>query len=506
MNKQVFIVLATLLVTVSLFAQRRGDQLAFQGLATPQDVGVKAMAMGGATTALSGDLGNLFRNPAGLAGITSLQLSIGSISQSRSWQENQEYRPNRIYQTLPFYLEGLYTPEARYNGMWDHELAGTLGFDSVTYEIREPDMGLDPFSDEAADWKQKLSESGLNNVMAAMPFALGGRQLVVAAGYSQNILIDDFDRNDTYLDPHIGFNLYGNPPVGTTTDTVSFNWHRFLRERDGNVTNINGAVAVQAFKMLELGVAVNVMSAETDDRQLLDKVGYFDLVGNNKFRFSYDTLTTQTTGKSDFSATRFDLGMLLKFQRFNVGAKIGLPYTIARDWQLSSTNTTVNNGIGTATTTNSSGTDEIDVPATFQLGLSVTPVDNFTFAMDIDIAPYGDADYRMTSQPMDSLFQKWADYRALRFGIEYRATEFLSVMGGYRSLPVTFVPDGAAFDDEGPASDSYSFGASLKLWNLGRIDAAYEWRRLRYHDSYYSNTNYVQESLNNFYLGYAYQF
>ncbi|MEZ4765153.1 MAG: hypothetical protein R3C26_18820 [Calditrichia bacterium] len=98
-----------------------------------------------------------------------------------------------------------------------------------------------------------------------------------------------------------------------------------MRERDGNVTNINGAVAVQAFKMLELGVAVNVMSAETDDRQLLDKVGYFDLVGNNKFRFSYDTLTTQTTGKSDFSATRFDLGMLLKFQRFNVGAKIGCP-------------------------------------------------------------------------------------------------------------------------------------------------------------------------------------
>ncbi|MEZ4765150.1 MAG: hypothetical protein R3C26_18805 [Calditrichia bacterium] len=70
MNKQVFIVLATLLVTVSLFAQRRGDQLAFQGLATPQDVGVKAMAMGGATTALSGDLGNLFRNPAGLVSLS----------------------------------------------------------------------------------------------------------------------------------------------------------------------------------------------------------------------------------------------------------------------------------------------------------------------------------------------------------------------------------------------------------------------------------------------------
>ncbi len=495
-----------LIFSLGLSAQRRGDNLSFQGLSTPDDAGVKLLAMGNAATAISGDINALFHNPAGLVGVSEIQFSFSGVSYNRSWQENQRYRPNRIYVTLPFYLEGLYTPNPAYNGIWDYELAGTPGLDSIDYEVRAPETGLDPYSDEAADWQRDLSGSAFTNFTAAIPFTFMKRPVVVAAAYSRNVLTADFDRNDTFLDPHIGYNLYGNPSRATTVDTVTVNWSRYLRQRDGDVTNLNGAVAFQLNDNLMLGAGVKIRSADTDDLQTLDRVGYFDLVGNNKFRFSYDTLSTSTVGASEFSSSAFDIGAVLKLERLNIGVKLALPHTLSRDWNTTTTVTAIDSGITSSSSESASGTDEIELPATYQFGISVTPMDKFTFSLALDYAQYSKADYNLTSQPLDSLFQGWADYQAMRFGIEYRATNYLSLLAGYRNLPATFVPDGAAFKDRGPAANSYTFGATLAVGKLGRIDAAYEIRNLEYYDSYYSNTNYARESLNNFYLGYLYSF
>jgi hypothetical protein len=89
--------------------------------------------------------------------------------------------------------------------------------------------------------------------------------------------------------------------------------------------------------------------------------------------------------------------------------------------------------------------------------------------------------------------------------LEFRATDYLSILGGYRDIPQTFIPDGAAFQDRGPTEESYTAGISLNLF-LGRIDLAYEIRRLKYYDSYFSNTNYVYETYNNLLIGFTYSF
>jgi hypothetical protein len=78
--------------------------------------------------------------------------------------------------------------------------------------------------------------------------------------------------------------------------------------------------------------------------------------------------------------------------------------------------------------------------------------------------------------------------------------DWLSLLGGYRNQSEIFVPDGAAVKDSGPNVVSYMFGISLKVL-FARIDLAYEIRSMKYYDSYFSNTNYAMETLNNLYFG-----
>ena len=96
-------------------AQHRGDNLSFQGFSQNNNIGVKAIALGSACTSRTGELNSLFYNPAGLALIKNLQISFETNSHSKLWRENQAYRPNRMFWTMAFYLEGLYTPDPKNN-------------------------------------------------------------------------------------------------------------------------------------------------------------------------------------------------------------------------------------------------------------------------------------------------------------------------------------------------------------------------------------------------------
>ena len=142
------ILISLFAIPVLVFAQHRGDNLSFQGLPLQSDIAVKSTAMGGAYTSISGDLNSIYYNPAGLADINEFQISVGANSYSKLWRENQAYRPNRMFWTMAFYLDGLYTPDPANNGIWDYELA-----QDSTYIVNPPQLGKEPFSEEAADWQ-----------------------------------------------------------------------------------------------------------------------------------------------------------------------------------------------------------------------------------------------------------------------------------------------------------------------------------------------------------------
>lgn len=477
---------------VLMFGQHRGDNLSFQGTLPQNDIGVRAAAMGGAYTAQFGDLNSLFYNPAGLAEVGNLQISIAANSSSALWRENQNYRPNRMFWTLSFYLEGLYVPDPANNGIWDYNLA-----QDSSYIVQLPKTGLDPFSEEAADWQRKKKELVLNNFAIAYPLDISGNKIVISAAYSR-VPVLDFDRNDTYLDPHIGYDEYGIVQR-VVSDTVRFSWSRFTRQREGAQHHVTAGLGINLSEKIKLGVSMNYQSSKTDDFLSLNRVGYFDIAKDNRFRFSYDTLDVSINGDSKFTALHFNIGGLLKMERLAIGLNITLPYAMTRKWNYQ---TTTFDSSGTVTV-NSAGEDKFSLPATLSVGASFTPADRFTIALDYSFAKYSDAAFELGQA--DSLHRNWVDGTELRCGLEYRAFEFLSLQAGYRYQTETFVPDGAAIKDRGPAATSYTLGARLKSCH-GWLNLAYKIRQLKYYDSYYSNTNYVYQSFDNLMASYTFVF
>jgi hypothetical protein len=471
-------------------AQNRGNNLSFQGFFHQTEPGVKAMAMGGAYLANTGDAVSVFYNPAGISELTGLSFSIAGNSHAQLWRENQDYRPNRIYWTMAFYFEGLYVPDPANNGVDDYILA-----QDTNYVIQDPVTGLEPYSEEAADWQKQLDKIGLNNVVLAYPFAFAGQKFAIGAAYRYHRILD-FDRNDSYLDPHIGYDEYGvMPRVVTGVDT--FSWSRFTRDREGDMTSLNGALTYEFNENLKIGLGASYRTGESTDFQSLERVGYFEIESNNVFRFSYDTVNTYISGSSEFSAMQMDLGIIYKFDRVSFGVTYKLPYTMTREWK----NTETFSDTSGTTTNNLSGKDEIELPGTLSIGARFTPVEWFTFAADYQFTPYSKAKFNYSWE--NDTQREWVDQHILKFGTELRVWDFLSFMAGYRDVPATFVPDGAAIKDSGPSAKGYTLGASINLNKFGRIDLAYEYRRLRYYDSYFSNTNYVTESMNVLALGYS---
>lgn len=500
--KKIVACLVVLFIGTS-FSQHRGDRLAFQGIANSDNASVKALAMGNAYTSMSGDLSCFHFNPAGLAAIDRFAVSVSGSHFNKKWHENQEYRPNRFFITLPFYLEGLYVPgELNYDPetgepRWDNEIA-----QDSAYIVNLPKLGLDSFSEDAADWINEQQKNVLNTVKVAFPFQFLSKQFVVGAGYRNRYNVLDYDRNDTYLHPHIGYTGYDMPLRIVEGDTINIDWYRFARQRTGNLHQGRVALGLQVDKKLNLGLALNVLSGTTKDEYSLDKYGYFELIDQNVFRFGFDSLDTRISGESAFSSMSLDLGFNYNFERFALGINVTLPHTLTREWEYTRliADTT---GVQEKTF---NGTDTFDQPFILNAGFHVRPFDQLVFSFDYSGINYSQSEFSFDDTATDTTHNKWVDQNILKAGMEYKIASFLSLMVGYQYAPQIFVPDGAAFNARGPVAVSYSGGLSIRLFQFGRIDLAYERQRLEYYDQYISNTNYNVIRHDNLSAGYTHYF
>ncbi len=497
---KIFLILTLLTILATpLAAQHRGDPLAFQGLSNSVDYTAKSIAMGNAFTSLSRDLGSLYFNPAGLASISRIKVSVSANSQQKKWFENQDYRSNRFQVHLPFYLEGLYTPgELNIDTLtgepaWDNEIA----IDS-NYVVREPEMGKGKFSEDGADWVEDVNTFTVNTLALALPMTLLDKNVVLSVGYKNRYNVTDFDRNDTYLDPHLGYSKYDMPQRVADGDTLKVNWYRYLRDRSGNLHQGKIAVGVEMTKNLKLGLGLTMMTGETEDMQYLNKYGYFDIVNNNRFRFGFDTLDTRVEGKSTLQSFAFNIGAIYSIEKLSVGINLDIPHTITREYDYTKTTVTGEKSVSQKF----SGTDELELPLAMTVGVNFQPIEKFIFSVDYHANNYSKATFKLADAMADSAHNAWVDQRSWHCGIEYKILPYLSLMGGYQHIPQAFVPDGAAFEDRGPQAESYSLGAGMDFFNLGRITVAYKMNKLKYYDQYMSNTNYNVIKYNNLSIGY----
>lgn len=492
------IVIAILLIASTVNAQHRGDSFAFQGLNNSTDNGVNATAMGGAVTALTGDVSMMFYNPAGLSDIKNIQVSVAGNYYSKSWWENQNFRPNRLYVTLPFYLEGIYVPDPKDDGMFDYERLWTENnlIDS-SYVLTAPVLGQDPFSEEAADWKESTNKFSFNNIAIAVPLEFSGEEFTISAAYNNSVNVEDLDRNQTYLDPYIGYFEYGGDISRVDgVDSLVMNWSNFYRRSSGSVDNIAFAASYKANDFINVGLGVDYSFGSTDDLMYLERIGTFHLIDDQRFKYWYQDVYDEIKGTSDYSATKINLGFQIDLEQFKIGFKIDLPYTLNKDWNYT---ISYSDSVTSITSKSLSGTDKLNVPAIYNFGLGYAPVDNFLFTIDYEYAPYSKttAEY----QSSNSTFRGLPDRHTYRFGAEYSPIEMLSLRAGYRNVPSLFIPDGAAIKNSGPNTKSYTMGLSLNT-DYGQLSVAYEIRNLRYYDSYYSNTNYNTIEFNNLLFGY----
>jgi len=486
--------LLTGLLTGVGFAQHRGDNLAFQGLSVPNDVSARALAVGNAFTAVPGRAAAIHFNPAGLAGLSRLQVTITGSRYKKLWRENQAFRPNRFEFTLPFYLEGLYTPDPANNGRWDYDIF--IEQRDSAYVVRDPVLGDDPYGKKTADWERTANGSLFDNITVAVPVPVAGRTVVLAASYNTRYNIEDFDRNDTYLDPFIGYDAYG-VVERVANDTLHMDWYRYLRHRTGTLHQTAFAVGYRLRKNLSLGLKVAVLSGSTAESKSLSKVGWFDLVKDNRFRFSYDTLDVAQMGSSKFSTTKFSAGLIWQLNRLHIGLRVTAPFTMKRTWKASveeATPAELRNSL-------ESGEDRLEVPLSYAVGFAFWPHPKLRITLDVERIPYGHGSMELT-QP-DSVHGGWVDQNILRMGVAYSPSNWLTLMAGYRNLPETFVPDGAALKNQGPPAQCYTLGLGLRL-PVGELVLAYEIRRLKYYDSYYSQTNYALVALDRLVVEYQF--
>ena len=481
-----------------LEAQHRGDNLSFQGLAYQDNLSTFSSSMGGAMIAVPGDISSLFYNTAGLAKINKFQISISGSQYNRQWRENQNYWSNRVMLELPMYLEGLYIPLPENNGKMNYDIFKDSG---SNYYLISPQLGKDPYDESAADWKNSKKLSGIKNASIAAPFNFLDAKFVVAASYLRNS-INDFDRNDTYLNPFFSSYDYEQNIVREVTglgkDTLLVHWSRFTRQRTGFMNNIHTGIAAELLENIMFGAGVNIMTGNSDDFQSLVRVGDFLLRDAQQFYFSYIDSAAVTNGSSKYSSIKGSLSTMITLNAVKLGLKIDLPYTLKRDWNYTQQVKGADTSIQYA-----SGRDQVVMPLVYSLGISFQPVETFLVSFSYELAPYSKAKFSIAS--MDSSYRKWTDQNTLAFGLKYDMSNLISLMAGYRTIPEVFVPDGAAIRDKGPGSNSYNFGLTLNT-DYGRVDFAYEYRVLKYYDSYYSNTNYAFESNSTLMMGITYSF
>ena len=491
-------------------AQHRGDNLGFQGIG--QFLSYRSGFGDGAYGTVNNDVNTMFINPAGLGSVKSFQVNIMYKTGTQLWRENQEYRPNRLFLTLPFYLEGLYIPDPSNNGIMDYDLA----LDS-NYVVNPPVLGENKFSKESADWQRSARNNGSYDFTLAIPLVISSKNITVVAALSKKPF-KDFDRNNTYLDPHMGYSQYNDLTRLEKNDTTNIKWYNFERERNGMADILTMGIGYDYSDNISVGFRFESLKASSEDSQFLDRIGYFQLADQNEFSFSYDTLLSTITGKSVFKATRFTMGLIIQREIISMGLSLTAPSTISRTWDYDysiSTQDTSSNykpDLGEKT-------DNLNLPGQLTFSLGFEPRSSLSFFCDIDYSPFSKSDFDLYSTGYDTLniqqadssyyvpwsgysHQKWVDRTIFSIGIEYKPFKLLSFMVGYKYQPELFVPDGQAFSDQGPVLQSYTMGFQINLNNYGSISVMTNNSSLKYYDSYFSNTNYAYGSAQNYFISY----
>ncbi len=227
---------------------------------------------------------------------------------------------------------------------------------------------------------------------------------------------------------------------------------------------VNPTIAFKVNEVLSVGVGVDWMWGKAK----LEKTPVAPGVGN--------LYNTELKGSGD--AWGYNFGVLLKAtENFRIGANYRSTFTLEikdADVTISNTSPAYASGLLGARPTSTKGSATIAMPATFALGAAYT-LGKLTVEADADWTFW----HSFTSLPITiqnqvpTLFstdapKNWKDVCAVRFGVEYRVTDPLSLRAGvvYDPSPVPANTMGPELPDSNKVD--YMIGAGYKIgaWTI----------------------------------------
>ncbi len=483
-----------------------GDAFSFQGLERVFSTGVKALGLGGAFTAFSGDAGTLFYNPAGMAGMEKIQVSVSVNRHTDFRMEYDQFEPfvNKNLDMIEHLWAGLYdlTPE---DSIWMKPF-NTIVWDTTRFTVSPTQV--DYWDKDFATWYNSNSKIVLNHLIAAVPFMLLNRRVVVAGAFSQVPFLDD-DQNNFYT-PTAAVLDYRPLEYNQEATGQDFPWYRFSRFRSGVSRNVSVGVAVSPFQFLDIGLRYDYRSARSEDEMKLSEVALI-----NDFHLLEDYMYLEKEkderdirGSSEFMSSSFEAGVLFRIPALNVGVRIRPGYTLKRTWEYAVTRTTQDTlGNDMVDESTSTGENAISFPWCYSFGILLKATHRLNISLDVDWNPYSGNSYDLNgmfyAHESDHSFRIWHDQTILRFGLEFTPAQWLSVTCGYAMVPELVRPLNYNYEVSLPKADVFSAGFSVYALH-GRFDAAYQYYYNRTVDIYFTRNSYNRIDRGNCMFGYTF--
>lgn len=503
MKLDILIVAAFLSIGSVALAQPAARPLDIQGLDQFSIAGIRSRAMGGTGVASANDASSLFSNPASL-NPSFLEVRAGGLLGATMNQQTQEWVPMRPIPGLSVLFEGLTgaikTPDS----------LGKAGLPLSAWSTLQKQ-----YDDLQPNWKKNSSGSQPLSLVAAMPLTLAGINVAAGIGVSQAINLDNYYQNNNSMSPYLGQERPDPFLITARNDTLHVKWYQYTRSREGSVYGITPGLSIALLPGLRIGASAAFLTGSSDDNERRVERGHINIAVSNGVgsNFMVDTVyyTQSKVGTSKYSGTMLNLGIHFEQERYSLGVTIKPPMRITRTWDrdVTSVDTTkkpfpirIDNLINH--TYHENGTDYVDFPFLYAMGIVLKPTDKWVIAFDYELRYL--ADVELSSASNSTATHPWVNPKgAMRMGAEYRPSDEIALRGGYREEVQAFSPDGSGIIDEPARGGTYSLGGGIALGKIF-IDFAYEYSILKYQDIYQSNVNYNTREQHQFMMEIAYRF
>ena len=490
--------------TQQVFAQGSGDPLTFQGLSHTTSQSAASRAAGGLTFGMKNDVSLMFLNPASLTTIQGLQFSVGGLQHYNYSKQEQYYSGIQGTSAFAPLMEGttgsISDPDtnAYYNGT------------KVTVRT-QADSVQRPFDSIGPNWNKSKDKSLPVQFLVAVPFTLGGHQMVGGVGVVEYANLNWYYQNNNCLSPSVLSVVNGTIASATlNANPYAAQWYQYYQQRDGSIYGYGGALSAVLSEKLSVGVSGMILKGSTDDMEVR--------VGRGRMLFFTSSLrldrpgTTSFTkkGTSDYSGAEFSLSAEYTSRYFNVGFSVKPPTTITRSYSMTMSQDSVAasrkflskiDSIHVFTNSSISGEDKMQLPWRGSFGLGLKLRENLRIGINYEVRSYASAQYTGVD---GSTTNPWLSCSILHVGGEYIAASWLTLRGGVSNYQEVYQPLTEGIRGEPVNYPVYALGCGISFADAV-LNLTYEYSDMKFVDTWSNAVSINRQITNSFVASFSYE-